>query len=147
MLLIRDEADRLVLRAVMPLGRTFETQYFHSVQLSPVEDLYHVRDGLVREWQGRVQAQGVGLPCVALSHGRFYVDPPWTVFEGEVMTLPEFALRVGTTVIGRNQLRLGNGEWTPLYPIFPGERLYVGTARQTLCARGEMVTRGNLDLR
>ena len=143
----RDKEGRLVLRATMPLGRQFETQYLHSVQLSLVEDLYFVRNGLFREWQGRVKAQSAGLPCLPVERGRFRADLPWMVFEGAVMTMPSYVLRVGTEKLGQNYLRVGNGAWVPLYTHFPGERLYMETARHALYADTEVVARGNLPIR
>ena len=145
-LVIRDARGNVVLSARMPLGRSFETQYLHSVQLTPVEDLYFVRDGLIRQWQTRIQSQNAGLTSVALPESRFRLEQPWMIFEGALLSLSDFALRVGNTVIGQNYLRIGNGKWMPLFQAFSGERLYLETERKALYASREEVTRGGLNL-
>lgn len=131
-LVIRDEDDTVVLRSLMPLGRSFETEYIHSVQLSPVQDVYFLSGGVIRQWETRVQSQNAGITSLVLPQGRFRIEPPWLVFEGQAMALAKFVLRVGTDVIGRNRMRFGNGDWQPLYPSFAGQRLYVEAARQSL---------------
>lgn len=134
-LVVHDEEGNPALCAVMPLGRSFETRYIHSVQLSPVEDVYFVNNGGIRQWQTKVQSQNAGLTSLVLPEGRFRFADPWLIFEGQAMALPEYVLRVGNETIGQNRIRLGNGEWLPLYPLFSGKRLYVGAFRQSLHGR------------
>jgi hypothetical protein len=115
---------------LMPLGRVFATRYLHSVQLSPVEDVYMVRDGLVRQWRGKVQSQNAGLPTVLPERTRFYLEGPWLVFEGRLPALKELVLRVGDVDLGRNLLRVGAGEWEEIYETFAGRRLYFFAERR-----------------
>ena len=131
-LAIHDAADNIVFQEALPLGRSFETRYIHSVQLTPVEDLYYVINGRVCQWQTRVQSQGAGLTSVTLPQGRFRFDAPWLIFEGQAISMEEFFLRVGNSVIGQNCLRLGNSAWWPLYPRFNGKRLRVAATWQRL---------------
>ena len=145
-LIIRDERGNIVLQANMPLGRSFETQYIHSVQLTPVEDLYFVRDGLILQWQTRIQSQNAGLTSLVLPASRFRLEHPWIIFEGALLSLSEFVLRVGNTVIGQNYLRLGNGKRAPLFHVFPGERLLLKAERSYLFARRKETVRGGLDV-
>ena len=129
-LIVRDKTDALVVQTAMPLGRTFETQYIHSVQLTPVEDLYFAVNGRILQWRTRVQSQGAGLTSVMLPRGRFHFDSPWLVFEGLALSVPKFFLRVGNDSIGQNCLRIGTSEWKPLYSLYRGELLQVETVRQ-----------------
>jgi hypothetical protein len=129
-LVVRTGEDGTAKEYPMPLGRVFATRYLHSVQLSPVEDVYMVRDGLVRQWRGKVQSQNAGLPTVLPERTRFYLEGPWLVFEGRLPVLEELVLRVGDAVLGRNRLRVGAGEWEALYESFAGRRLYFSTERR-----------------
>ncbi|MDR3176547.1 MAG: DUF1850 domain-containing protein [Desulfovibrio sp.] len=129
-LVVRTGEAGIAREELMPLGRVFATRYLHSVQLSPVEDVYVVRDGLVRQWRGKVQSQNAGLPTVLPERTRFYLEGPWLVFEGRLPALGELVLRVGDAVLGRNCLRIGGGEWEALYEAFAGRRLYFSAERR-----------------
>jgi len=131
-LALRDDAGQTVLREAMPLGRGFATRYIHSLERSPVEDEYVVRDGLIRQWRSRVQSHNAGLPILALDRGRVYMDPPWIVFEGAIASFAGFFLRVGDENLGRNHLRMGESPWQPLYRTLPGKRLHLTASRCAL---------------
>jgi hypothetical protein len=129
-LFIKNENGVIVSEAVLRSGHSFETRYVHSVQLSLVEDLYMVRGGRIWQWRGRVSSQNAGLPTVLPGRTRYRLEDPWLVFEGRLPVTAEIVLRVGDSLTGRNCLRLGQGEWEPLYGEFAGKRLYLSAGRR-----------------
>ena len=131
-LIVQDDGGHIVLREAMPLGREFATRYIHSLELSPVEDEYVARDHLIRQWRSRVQSHNAGMPSLKPDRGRMYTDPPWIVFEGALISLPDFTLRVGNETLGQNHLRIGMRPWQPLYPAFAGRRLHFSASRCAL---------------
>ena len=128
-LIVRDDDGQIVFREAMPLGRGFATRYVHSLELSPVEDEYVAQDGLIRQWRSRVQSHNAGMPSLTPDRGRIYMDPPWIVFEGAIISLTDFSLRVGNETVGQNYLRIGGSAWQPLYRAFPGQRLHFSASR------------------
>jgi hypothetical protein len=125
--------DTPLFAASVPLGQEFATEYIHSVQLTPVQDIYRVVNGRIWSWQERVQSHNAGLPFAQPPFGRFRADPPWMVFEGGRQSLESIVLRVGNTELGRNVFSYG--EETPrtaLYEIFPGQRLQLRVERRPL---------------
>ena len=131
-LTLRDDEGRVVFREAMPLGSGFATRYIHSLGLSPVEDEYTVQDGLIRQWRSRIQSHNAGMSVQALDRGRVYMDPPWVVIEGAIISLESFTLRVGNENFGRNHLRIGKSPWQPLYRTIPNTRLHFAASRSAL---------------
>jgi hypothetical protein len=131
-LIVRDDDGQIVFREAMPLGSGFATRYIHSLELSPVEDEYVAQDGLIRQWRSRVRSHNAGMPSLAPDRGRMYMDPHWIVFEGAIITLTDFSLRVGNETVGQNHLRIGGSAWQPLYRSFPGKRLHFSASRYAL---------------
>ena len=131
-LVVRNDVGQIVLREAMPLGRGFATRYIHSLELSPVEDEYVAQDGLIRQWRSRVQSHNAGMPSLTPDRGRVYMDPPWIVFEGAIISLTNFSLRVGNETLGQNHLRVDGGPWQPLYRTFPDQRLHFSASRFAL---------------
>ena len=120
--------------AAAPLGQTFSTEYIHSVQLTPVEDIYRIVNGKIWSWQERVQSHNAGLPFARPSFGRFRMDdPPWMVVEGGRQSWDAIVLRVGNAELGRNVFSFGaNAPRTALYLRFPGKRLELRVERRPL---------------
>ena len=131
-LIFRDDDGQVVIREAMPQGRGFATRFIHSLELSPVEDEYVVQDGLIRQWRSRIQTHNAGMPILTLARGRVYMAPPWFVFEGAIISLAGFPLRVGNESLGRNYLRIGRNPWQPLYRTFPDKRLHLAAWRCAL---------------
>ena len=131
-LTVRDDDGQIVFREAMPLGRGFATRYIHSLELSPIEDEFVVGDGLIRQWRSRTQSHNAGMPTMAPDRGRMYMEPPWIVFEGAILSLTGFSLRVGNESLGQNHLRIGKSPWQPLYRTFPGKRLHLAASRCAL---------------
>jgi hypothetical protein len=131
-LILRGDDEKIVFHEAILPGRGFATRYTHSLELSPVEDEYIVQNGLIRQWRSRIQSHSAGLPILTLARGRVYMEPPWIVFEGAIISFTDFYLRVGTESLGRNYLRIGAAPWLPLYRDFPGKRLHFIAVRSAL---------------
>ncbi|MDR3220938.1 MAG: DUF1850 domain-containing protein [Candidatus Accumulibacter sp.] len=119
--------------ASAPLGQEFATEYIHSVQLTPVQDLYRLVNGQIWSWQERVQSHNAGLPFARPPFGRFRALPPWMVFEGGRQSWDGIILRVGNAELGRNVFSYGaEAPRVALYKSFPGQRLQLRAERRPL---------------
>jgi hypothetical protein len=116
--------------AAAPLGQQFTTEYLHSVQLTPVQDIYRIVNGRIWSWQERVQSHNAGLPFSRPPFGRFRMDSPWMVIEGGRQSWREIHLRVGNAELGRNLFSWGRESGTALYERFPGKRLQLRVERR-----------------
>ena len=121
-------AGATVFGASAPLGLEFQTSYLHSVQLTPIIDVYRVVGGRIWQWREFIRSHNAGLPFAAPEFGRFYACPPWMVLEGGRQARRETAARVGDADSGRNMFACG-GFRTALYERYPGKRLYFGVER------------------
>jgi hypothetical protein len=130
-----DKSPGPLFAAGAPLGRQFTTEYLHSVQLTPVQDIYRIVNGRIWSWQERVQSHNAGLPFSRPPFGRFRMDHPWMVIEGGRQSWREIHLRVGNAELGRNLFTWGR-ESPPieLYKRFPGRRLRLEVERVPLIA-------------
>jgi hypothetical protein len=127
------ESSEPLFAAGAPLGRQFTTEYLHSVQLTPVQDIYHIVNGRIWSWQERVRSHNAGLPFSRPPFGRFRMDGPWMVIEGGRQSWREIHLRVGDAELGRNLFSWGReSPPTRLYERFPGRRLQLEVERLPL---------------
>lgn len=120
------------LERILPLGHSFATRYIHSVERTPVEDIYYGMDGRIHQWRTRTRSHNAGLPAVAPVPGRFVSDGSWLVLEGGRLSWDEFYLRSGTAQFGQNELLLQTCPPLLLYELFPGERLRFSVKRLPL---------------
>ncbi|MDR0577172.1 MAG: DUF1850 domain-containing protein [Candidatus Accumulibacter sp.] len=125
--------ETLLFAASAPLGQEFSTEYIHSVQLTPVQDIYRIVGGRIWSWQERVQSHNAGLPFARPPSGRFRMEPPWMVIEGGRQPWESIFLRVGNDKLGRNLFSYGaKAPRVPLFEKFPGKRLQLGVERRPL---------------
>ena len=118
-------------KASAPLGKKFETEYIHSVQRTPVQDIYFIVNGRIWSWQERVQSHNAGLPFSRPPFGRFRMEPPWMVVEGGRQAWKNIILRVGDAELGRNIFAYGTGNAPriALYEKYPGRPLQLSVER------------------
>jgi len=123
--------------APAPLGQEFWTGYIHSVQRTPVLDLYRIVNGRIWSWREYVQSHNAGLPFQAPACGRFYRQDLWMVIEGGRQAWGRLVLRVGDAKLGRNVLAWGRGKNTApaaLHERYPGWPLVLAVERLPLAA-------------
>ncbi len=118
----------------VPLGRTVTTRYVHSVERTPVEDVYCIMNGRLHQWRTRIRSHNAGLPWQAPEQGRFVREGSWLVLEGGRNSWSELYLRVGDAYFGRNELFTGDTGYLALYETFSGERLRFSTGRKSFIA-------------
>lgn len=139
-LLRRQGADlQLIQPILLPLGYTFTTVYEHSVERTPVEDLYYVSGQRLYQWRTSTRSHNAGLPAMAQQNGRFFTQGPWLVLEGGYAPLQSVYLRIGDAYLGRNELlthspSMEQGGRLELYTLFSGERVQLVAERRPLCA-------------
>lgn len=118
--------EEVLVDEYMYLGSLFETGYIHSVQKTPVEDVYVVVDGKLWLWEERVVSHNAGLPSESPYRGYFLSDKEWMHFFGGRYSTKRYMLRVGDNVLGRNVCRFyGRSDWIDLFDIVPGKRCVV----------------------
>ncbi len=118
-----NKEDEILFSMPMASGQSFTTTYIHSVELTPVEDEYRVLDGKIWQWQERVKSSNAGMPCFAPENGLFIRTDEWLIFQGGRKPWDRFYLRVGNERFGKNKLIIAPYAPSPLYRIFPGQRL------------------------
>ncbi len=118
----------------VPLGHTVTTRYMHSVERTPVEDVYCVMNGRLHQRRTRTRSHNAGLPWQAPEQGRFVREGAWLVLEGGRNSWSELYLRVGDDCFGRNELFAGGTGHVVLYRDFPGERLRFSAGRKSFIA-------------
>ena len=121
-----------VWRVPVPLGQAVVMRYIHSVERTPVEDVYYPLGGMLYQWRTRSRSHNAGLPWKAPEHGRFLTEEGWLVLEGGLPAWESIRLRVGTEALGHNELKVGSGDWMALYSRFPGKRLCLSAGRVPL---------------
>ena len=124
-----------VFQDIAPLGQEVWTHFLHSVERTPVLDCYRIVNGRIWTWREYVQSHNAGLPFQKPPCGRFIMDAPWMIVEGERQAWERLALRVGNAELGRNAFAYGRGMpdvWRPLYESHPGERLLLAVERRPL---------------
>ncbi len=125
-------APEPVFAAPAPLGQEFHTSYIHSVQRTSVLDRYRIVNERIWTWRESVQSHNAGLPFQRPEFGRFYLRPPWMVFEGGRRAEKDIALRVGDARFGRNTFAWGGDEPVLLYACCPGRLLLLSVERRPL---------------
>ena len=124
-----------VFAAPAPLGQEFGTGYIHSVQRTPVLDVYRITGGRIWSWREYTQSHNAGLPFQAPASGRFRLQPPWMAVEGGRQAWPRIVLRVGDAELGRNVFVWERGADVVrinMYACWPGRRLALGVERLPL---------------
>lgn len=128
----KETEEGLLFAVPVPLGHDVRTRMIHSVQQTPVEDVYRIQEGRIWNWQERVMSHNAGLPSLSPPRGRFFSDPPWMVFEGGGASWPALLYRVGNEELGRNICFLPFGRELPLWRLVPDERLRFQAVRLPL---------------
>jgi hypothetical protein len=117
-------------------GQSYRTRYIHSVQLTPVVDVYRILQGRIWQWQEWIRSHNAGLPSLAPQKGRFVSSPPWMVVEGGRVSWRALVYRVGNDSLGRNEFAYADGPWMPLYRTHAGQRLEFSVIRTFLAGSG-----------
>ncbi len=127
-----NEENKLLFSCPAPLGFAYHTRMLHSVQLSPVLDIYRVQEGRIWSWQEHIMSHNAGLPSLAPGRGRFISIPPWMIMEGGGASWQEIYYRVGAESLGKNEFRAPPGDWIEIWRLLPGKRLIFSTDRAPL---------------
>ncbi len=107
----------------MPLPDSVVSVYIHSVQKTPVEDVYYMRGGCLWQWEERFISHNAGLPVESPPNACFLKTAEWMIIRGGRLALENLVYRVGSESLGRNLLIFPNNEECALYTMYPGERL------------------------
>lgn len=106
-----------------PVGSRLHTKIIHSVELTPVIDIYSLQQGQLWIWQEYFRSQNAGLPLAPPPGGYFRQQKNWLVIEGAGRPVKELFYRVGSEELGKNELRIPPAEWLPVWTKLNGSRL------------------------
>jgi hypothetical protein len=133
--LVVTNADTTLLAYPILPGQFVVTRYIHSVELTPVEDVFVIRGGVLWQWEERVKSHNAGLPVAPSRNGRFLTKDGWFVFQGGRARFPIIHYRVGTAELGVNELFLPPSIVLKLYEKVPQERLRLFVAMSPLVGK------------
>ena len=107
-LCVRDAGGAVVAAWPMDEGQGFAIRYTHSVALTPVEDHFLIRDGVIRLDRTVYQDFGAGLPSAPEAGQHMSAGQGRIIMSGYDRPLPSFDVRVGR-VAGHTLLLAGAG--------------------------------------
>jgi hypothetical protein len=117
--------DGVLLASPVPNGFPFTTAYVHSVEKTPVIDLYRIIGGKIWAWEEYVRSHNAGLPFDAPEHGAFIMaDSGWMTVRGGRRAMESIAYRVGNADIGQNKWRLPP-YFVNAYEKYPSRRVFI----------------------
>ena len=116
------KGESLVLRSPALLGREVTSTIIHSVELTPVIDIYRVQQGRIWAWREKIRSHNAGLPSIKPERGRFYSEGSWMIVQGGG-SWETINYRVGTEQLGRNVLCVFMEPCRELWRELPGRRL------------------------
>lgn len=115
----------VLIKKELVLGGDIENTIIHSVQLTPVIDVYRVQEGRIWAWREKIQSHNAGLPSLKPQRGRFIYDAPWMIVEGGGASWERIHYRVGTETLGKNRVRVGTEPRRELWREVPGKVLVI----------------------
>jgi hypothetical protein len=116
--------DGMSLASPVPSGASFTTTYVHSVEKTPVIDMYRIAGGKIWVWEEKVRSHNAGLPFDAPKHGSFIMDSGWMIIRGGRRSMESIAYRVGNAEIGRNTWNLPP-YFVSAYERYPSRRVFM----------------------
>ncbi|MFB6087155.1 MAG: DUF1850 domain-containing protein [Haloarculaceae archaeon] len=134
-LVVRDaETGRTLLTVPVSEGSVVVLSYTHSVEKSPVEDVYRVRGDALDMTSTRFESYGWGLPAGADVHvedGAFVYDPDWSGRR----------LRVATGYVAQHRLTVDGREYD-LVDLADGGSVVITVERRSAVASAFAPSRG-----
>jgi len=111
---------------LVPLGQGVVLSYIHSLERTPVEDVFILQGDRIWLYEERVKSHNAGLPTFDQYPGSMIKTKDWLIFRGGRRHWPYVQCRVGNDSIGENILTIGSKRYE-LYNTYRGEsiRLYV----------------------
>lgn len=121
----KNDDGKILVQKEMLLGLDIENTIVHSVQLTPVVDVYRAQEGKIWAWREKIQSHNAGLPSLKPKRGRFSYDAPWMIVEGGGASWQRIHYRVGTETLGKNVLCVFAGPCEELWRKVPGKLLTI----------------------
>ena len=115
--------EYLLFSCPVPNGYSFETNYIHSLELTPVRNDYRFVSGQIWGWEERTMSLNAGLPSVLSPGVKLIMSPPWMITRGGRQAMDVIYYRVGTDDFGRNKWRLKPWEEINIFEEYPKRRL------------------------
>ncbi|CAK7032939.1 MAG: hypothetical protein DELT_00436 [Desulfovibrio sp.] len=118
-----ETGSTVLLREKCLLGRDITASIVHSVQRTPVIDVYRAQEGRIWAWREKIQSHNAGLPSLKPERGRFIYDDPWMIVEGGGASWETIRYRVGDEIFGKNELCVFASPCRELWREVPGKVL------------------------
>lgn len=123
------------------LGQDLTASIVHSVELTPVVDVYRVQEGRIWGWQEKTRSHNAGLPYSAPERGRFRFESPWLITEGGGLSWERVYYRVGTEELGRNVLCVFAKPCRKLWQEAPGKKLCLRVGSENFSEKTRQASR------
>jgi hypothetical protein len=117
--------DQKIWSAPVPSGTRIVTGFVHSVEKTPVEDVYIVSGGRIWLWEERFRSHNAGLPTEPPKHGRFLLHKDWMIVQGSSYEWETLRVRIGDSQIGKNWFSSTMTGKLDLFQTIPNSLLYV----------------------
>ncbi|WP_350449559.1 DUF1850 domain-containing protein [Aminobacterium mobile] len=129
--------DREIFSAVIPSGTRFSMGYVHSVEQTPVEDIYVVSGPQLWLWEERFRSHNAGLPTEAPLRSHFFMEKDWMIIRGSTYRWEQLAVRIGNKELGRNWISSEIIGKVNLFEIVPDRVLYLKITQSPLFFKKE----------
>lgn len=106
---------------LIPVGQKIFLSYIHSLERTPVQDVFLLQGGQIWLYEERVKSHNAGLPAFDQYPGSLVKTEDWLIFRGGRRHWTNIRCRVGNAAIGKNILTIGktNHELYYRYPEQP----------------------------
>lgn len=104
--------DKAILAVPVSIGDTFTIRFTHSVQKTPVDEIFTIKKGLKMVLEETIYSSyGAGLPSEIYGSQQFFLENGTFIIRGFDKEFDEIPIFVGA-VIANHTLILGNKEFT-----------------------------------
>ncbi|ADE57088.1 hypothetical protein Amico_0963 [Aminobacterium colombiense DSM 12261] len=121
--------------ALAPSGVEIKTGYIHSVEKTPVEDVYVLSGPRLWLWEERFRSHNAGLPTEPPPRGRFLLQKDWMVIRGSPYTWEVLRIRIGDDELGKNWVYSSTTGKLDLYQLIPNNVFYIEVTQVPLLFR------------
>lgn len=105
---------------LIPQGQEIILSYVHSLEKTPVRDLFFLQENRICLYEEMVKSHNAGLPTLHPYPGSLIKTKDWLIFRGGRRHWSSIYCRVGNAEIGKNVLTIGDKDYQ-LYALYPGE--------------------------
>lgn len=112
---------------LIPQGQEIVLSYVHSLERTPVRDLFFLQHNQLCLYEEMVKSHNAGLPTLNPYPGSLIKTKDWLIFRGGRRHWTNIHCRVGDAEIGKNVLSIGGRDYE-LYALYRGQTICLSVA-------------------